>query len=378
LDDAAHAFSVEQQREFFEIFAALKSPKLSAKAAVYPGVTSYSPTFHVGHDAELINIWYSPDEADYLSLMHRILEVRLPDSYNLHFTGKSEIVDILALASFGIPRTFINMVSKILSFGDQGRVKIDRSAALVAIREQAELNLKVFQSIKSRISRYAKFIDVGEIIFASMINKVNQANVRGLRASSIGIQSDLPQNIDRVFGLMEYSGIIRHIGEVSQGDVGKFRRYQIHYANLIAKNALGGKTIYSVVDIVQFFTIRVRSKYPLSMITGLATDNQIGSCVLELPACPSCGTNRTTENQKFCMSCGKELISPSIYKEMLNARIDVLPITAKKAEKLIASNKFKTVGDIIIDDEQNLMSIYGIGPYWSKRIKNAAEEFVND
>jgi len=60
LDDAAHAFSPEQQREFFEIFRELRSRVVSAKAAVYPGITSYSPNFHVGHEAELVEAWYRP------------------------------------------------------------------------------------------------------------------------------------------------------------------------------------------------------------------------------------------------------------------------------------------------------------------------------
>lgn len=64
LDDAAHAFSSEQQREFFEIFRSLKSRTLSAKAAVYPGVTSYSPNFHLGHEAELIEVWCGIDGAN--------------------------------------------------------------------------------------------------------------------------------------------------------------------------------------------------------------------------------------------------------------------------------------------------------------------------
>ena len=54
LDDAAHAFSPEQQREFFEVFRELRSRHVSPKAAVYPGITSYSPFFHVGHEAETL------------------------------------------------------------------------------------------------------------------------------------------------------------------------------------------------------------------------------------------------------------------------------------------------------------------------------------
>ncbi|WP_296000448.1 hypothetical protein [Rugamonas sp.] len=54
MDDAAHAFSEEQQREFFEIFRQLKSRKISSKAAVYPGITSYSHGFKVSSNNSIL------------------------------------------------------------------------------------------------------------------------------------------------------------------------------------------------------------------------------------------------------------------------------------------------------------------------------------
>ena len=42
MDDAAHAFMHQQQREFFEVFRALRSRTVACKAAIYPGVTAYS------------------------------------------------------------------------------------------------------------------------------------------------------------------------------------------------------------------------------------------------------------------------------------------------------------------------------------------------
>ena len=91
LDDAAHAFSPEQQRDLFEIFRALRSRSVAAKAAVYPGITSYSPYFHVGHEAELLEAWYNPDDEEYLGTMRSVLQNRLPSTlYNrfgtLHYS----------------------------------------------------------------------------------------------------------------------------------------------------------------------------------------------------------------------------------------------------------------------------------------------------
>jgi len=118
LDDAAHAFSPDQQREFFEILRELRSRVVSAKAAVYPGITSYSPHFHVGHEAELIEAWYRPDEDDYLETMRQIVKRRLPARYQQRLRSKEELIDYLALASFGLPRGFLGMLSQL--FGSRG------------------------------------------------------------------------------------------------------------------------------------------------------------------------------------------------------------------------------------------------------------------
>ncbi len=78
MDDAAHAFMQQQQREFFEVFRALRSRTVACKAAIYPGVTSYSPFFNVGHEAEEIEVWIRTDSAEYTDAMRSIFAARFP------------------------------------------------------------------------------------------------------------------------------------------------------------------------------------------------------------------------------------------------------------------------------------------------------------
>lgn len=66
-DDAAHAFSKEQQNDFFEFFRNIKSRMILPKAAIYPGVTDFSAVFHVGHDAEEVDVWIKTTDNEYLS-----------------------------------------------------------------------------------------------------------------------------------------------------------------------------------------------------------------------------------------------------------------------------------------------------------------------
>src|SRR6185312_16200722 len=96
MDDAAHAFSPEQQREFFEVFRELRSRRVSGKAAVYPGITSYSPHFQVGHEAEILEAWYQPEEVGYLESMRGLVKKRLPADLAAKLVDRQELVDYLA------------------------------------------------------------------------------------------------------------------------------------------------------------------------------------------------------------------------------------------------------------------------------------------
>ena len=80
LDDAGHAFSSEQQQDFFEFFREVKTKVISPKAAVYPGVTNYSSSFHIGHDAEEIDVWLKPTSEGYLEFMHSLLKTRIGEN----------------------------------------------------------------------------------------------------------------------------------------------------------------------------------------------------------------------------------------------------------------------------------------------------------
>src|SRR5439155_22517862 len=72
-DEAAHIFRPEQQRQFFTLFRDLRSPYMSCNAAVYPGVTSYGPTFQLAHDATVVEINRSLFDGDYRDSMLEIV-----------------------------------------------------------------------------------------------------------------------------------------------------------------------------------------------------------------------------------------------------------------------------------------------------------------
>jgi hypothetical protein len=218
MDDAAHAFMQQQQREFFEVFRALRSRTVACKAAIYPGVTSYSPFFNVGHEAEEIEVWTRTDSADYLGAMRAIFVARFPKS--LQSAVRPELIDVAAYASFGLPRNFLNILSD--SLGDADDEDDDDDIALkltaptlpkvrAAIKANSGRVRSLFEEVSRKLPRYENFIQVGIEAQDSMLAEIRQTNRnrRGVKQPRyIGTAIALPWDADLTQVISAY-GICR-------------------------------------------------------------------------------------------------------------------------------------------------------------------------
>ncbi|MET9931040.1 MULTISPECIES: hypothetical protein [unclassified Streptomyces] len=110
VDEAAHVFIPEQQRQFFTVMRDLRSPYLSVKAAVYPGVTYFGDSFQMSHDAELINVNRNILDPGYLASMREIV-LRQDSTLEKAINRNGAVFDALAFASSGNPRTLLKTVS---------------------------------------------------------------------------------------------------------------------------------------------------------------------------------------------------------------------------------------------------------------------------
>jgi hypothetical protein len=78
------------------------------------------------------------------------------------------------------------------------------------------------------------------------------------------------------------------------------------------------------------------------------------------------------------MKCGTELRDVSIYEELINAPIENLPLTQNKVEGLRTHTTVRTIQDILLDEESTeIRKVPYVGPVWSARIRNAAQEYVS-
>jgi ABC-type arginine transport system ATPase subunit len=381
LDDAAHAFSPQQQREFFEIYRELRSSRVSAKAAVYPGITTYSPFMHVGHEAELIEAWYRPDSDDYLSTMRKLIERRLPASLVQRLQGRDELVDYLALASFGLPRGFLVMLSQVLGVEEDEATTATRKSADLAITAHAATLRGIFESLADKMPRYKRFVDVGselERATTRALARFNRQQVQTKKAVVVGIADPLGPELSKVLEMLEYAGVLRKVGTVSRGVKGVFHRYELHYALVIQENALSLGRSVSTMAIVEALRSRDSHAFVRARGTTLLGEGFENRCTLDLAPCQFCGTPRVSDAAQFCMACGRPLTEVSIYEELLKTPIERLPLTEKKLNGLKKHTEIRTVGDILLDDEsKQIRRVPYVGPIWSARIHRYAEEFVS-
>ena len=382
LDDAAHAFSPEQQRDFFEVFRALKSRHVAAKAAVYPGITSYSPYFHVGHEAEVLEAWYTPDDDAYLTTMRSVAQTRLPKSLYDRFDGKTEIIDFLALASFGLPRGFLNMLSYVLGVEENANVRPTRRSAEQAVALHAESVRNIFSALRDKLPRLKKFVDVGlelQRAMAHALRSFNSTKAPGREKTPVvAIAEPITTEISRILGMAEYAGILRRGSSVSRGVKGVFQRYTLHYSIVLVENSLSLGKSYTLDDANRSLGSTSAHAFVRVQIPGLLGADFADRCTIDLAPCDKCGTPRISQDARFCMKCGAELKDVSIYEELIHAGIEKLPLTPNKIHGLKANTSLRTVQDILLDQEGiEIRKVPYVGPVWTSRIQTAAQEYVS-
>jgi hypothetical protein len=382
MDDAAHAFSPEQQRDFFEVFRALRSRYVAAKAAVYPGITSYSPYFHVGHEAELLEAWYSPDSDDFLNTMRDVAKNRLPESLYAKFEGKTEIIDYLALASAGLPRGYLNMLSFVLGVEEHSATRPTRRKAEQAVALHAVSVRGIFMALQDKLPRFKNFVQVGMELqrsVAKALREFNTAKPPGKeKATVVAIADPISAELSRILGMAEYAGMLRQVGTVSRGIKGVFHRYSLHHAIILDENSLALGKSYALEDAVRSLSNSSAHAFVRTQAHGLLGTDYQQRCVLDLAPCQRCGNPRVTADARYCVKCGAELHDVSIYEELVNSPIDKLPLTRNKLSGLKKYSSIRTVQDVLLDEEtREVRKVPYVGPVWAARIRNAAQEYVS-
>lgn len=381
LDDAALTLTPEYLSHFFDIYRALKAPRIAPKASVYPGTTEYGPNFHAGHEADTVFVWKRVTDGNYLAFMQDIGAKRFPDMEQIPEESRA----MLAYSAFGVPRAFMTLVRSYLK--NSKRQSTSQSTFNVTIDEFLADRVREYMTLKDKKPQFATIVDVGKRLFDRMVEEVANANQALIEEHSrqlyIGIDAsgvlDKPY-VTRMLLLLEEAGMVYSGSAVSHGDR-DYRRYVPHVAALQAKRAFARKGAFSPKFSVEVLA-RSDEKHPVRRSMSTLLDaSTLDGLSLDLPDCLNCGAKRV-EGAKYCFNCGERLTDESTYDRlMLTALAGVPGLTDWQRDKLSSWHSVpKTVGEFIAlqDPGTTLRTIRGVGKVRAKTIIDAVQSFLDE
>ncbi len=386
LDDAAHAFSPEQQEDFFDFFRKIKSRSISPKAAIYPGVTAFSPAFHIGHDAEEISAWLNPAKENYVKFMLDLLRKRLPEVTYEALQSNDTNLKLLIFAANGIPRYLLNMINA-LAFDDESEstanheIRITRPAALKAIEENYNNALDVYKSLKFKLPIYKNFVEKGQYFLdrtLEILKEYNRGGAPERQTTIIGIKNPIEPEVLKVLGFLEYAGLLCPIGDSKRGSKGIYELFSINNSAIIDRNVFFSARVLNVANYITAFEAKPGHVYPRVTTETIFESKEVSSIFeLSLPPCTKCKTPRINEDAKFCINCGAELTSVSVFEGIVNQDISILPLTSRRINAIKQHSNIRRIKDILMDhDRRRLRSVPMIGKIWAAKIANYAEEQI--
>ena len=386
IDDAAHAFSEKQQEDFFDFFRAVKSKSISPKAAVYPGITSHSPSFQVGHDAEQIDVWVKPSGEDYEEFMLELARKRFEGTQINLVDENIEGIVFLAYCSFGIPRAFLGMLRAIYNspesyFNTDG--SLSKTKVLTLSRSGKEMSHRVYSSLEAKLPSLKSYVANGEIIYRALLDSIKEFNsgkIRSEQTMQFGIRSPLDPNLEKVVSFYQYAGLIMPIGEFSRGENGVFSVFELHIGDLVTDNAIVGRRTKSVDLFLEVLRAKKHSAWPRTYSNKILDLTKLSGSdfKISLPQCQVCGKERPTPEAHFCPNCGSRLKSSSAYEYLADQDISVLDISSAIKDRIKKNSQIRKVRDILIDSSrEQLMSIKYIKKARAVKIVGAAEEYVS-
>ncbi len=386
IDDAAHAFSEKQQEDFFDFFRAVKSKSISPKAAVYPGITSHSPSFQVGHDAEQIDVWVKPSGEEYETFMLELARKRFQGTQISLNEKSQDDIAFLAYCSFGIPRAFLGMLRAIYNspesyFNADG--SLSKSKILSLSRSGKEMSHAVYSSLEAKLPSLKSYVQNGESVYRAILNSIQEFNggkPPSEQTMQFGIRSPLDPNLEKVISFYQYAGLMMPIGDFSRGENGIFSVYEIHIGDLVTDNAIVGRRTKSTALFLEVLRAKKHQFWPRTFSNKILESAKLSSSdfKISLPQCQTCGTERPTPEARFCPNCGSRLKSSSTYEHLADQDISVLDISNAIKDRIKENSQIRKVRDILIDSSrEQLMAIKYIKKARAVKIVAAAEEYVS-
>ncbi|MDF2145070.1 hypothetical protein [Knoellia sp. p5-6-4] len=338
VDEAAHVFIPQQQRQFFTLMRDLRSPYLSIKAAVYPGATSFGDSFQPTHDATVISVDRSVTHDSYAPSM-RELVLRQDPTLERAVTVNGEVFDTLAYASTGNPRVLLKTVARSSPF--------NRRNVQETLKEYFREEIWAeHSSLSDRYPGHRALIDWGrQFIERNVLPDLYRRNQgRTSETSSyLWIHRDAPQTVREALRLLCYSGILQEgVSGIraTRSEVGT--RYMV---NLGCQIALDAEPVAYGTQVRQSLSVRRMAEYganhpayhPIDALSEEDFDRE--------------------ENQAL--------------DARLGASTDALDVTEFQRSKLNELG-LDTIGSVLLADEATFKQAHYVGNVRARQIRNAA------
>lgn len=374
LDDAALTLTPDYMIEFFDVFRSLKTQNISPKASVYPGTTQYGPRFHIGQDAEEVLAWLNVEDDNYSYFMSEILNKRLTK-----IELNSDVIELFKYASFGIPRAFITLLRSFI----QSTGKTTQQNFNKVIENQKILLEKEYLSLAVKLPQYKSIIKTGYEFYDKIISEVEDANKTNPIEKKIHIgilQDDLIFKSSRMIKFLIEAGLLYQIQSISDGPERIFDRYIPHYLFLINSKVFTHTKGFNPKSMVESISKKTDKRPIRKQINSILDKNKIENLKLDLPPCNNCGTQRLSEDQKFCHQCGNPLVGQSTFEATLKTKIKDLPLPKWQISAILNDTSLKTIEDIYSSQNlaKDLKNARGIGKVRTTNIDKMVKELIQE
>ena len=344
IDEAAHIFRPEQQRQFFTLFRDLRSPFISCNAAVYPGVTTYGDIFQYSQDATFIYINRDVLTPTYVNNMREIVEKQIGSDSNLldNISKNKNNFEILAYAASGNPRFLLKTVGRT--------PKMNSSQLNEVLREFYKIELFAeHTNLSNKYGGQVGLIDWGRNfiendVLPELQNKNNNYLATDKQTSCfIWIHKEAPQAVKEALRLLEYTGIIQEHTKgikATRGEVGT--RYLINLGCL-----------FSLESTPSSISLQIARNITSKRMTEYGMSSPFYKDLID--SIPKFAESDVIENLNV----------------ILNKSINVLDLT-DWIKSSLKSIDIKSIKDVLNTTESKLKTIPYIGNKRARWVKNAA------
>jgi hypothetical protein len=342
IDEAAHIFVPEQQRQFFTLFRDLRSHCITCNAAVYPGVTSFGSTFQPAHDATMIAMDRDILSPDYIDNMREIVEKQADSNVLTQIAQNGRNFAILAYAASGNPRLLLKTLASA--------PRVNSTQINEIIREYYRIDIWAeHSSLAEKYPGHREVIDWGrQFLESHVLPELKIKNDQYLAADKntsayFWIHRDAPATVREALRVLAYTGVVGEQAsgiKATRGEIGS--RYIVNLGCLFAFESVPASTSF---EIAKGLTPKRMTEF---------------------------GSNHSAYRSLSEYKVDGEAVGPhSALNTQLEKPIAVLDLSDWQKSKLVELG-LATVGDVLNATEEKLKEALYIGDVRARRMRNAA------